>query len=116
MMGRPRSVKTPADKVKRIRYLILIRAIRAALGLSQRDLASIVGVHFSALARFESGHLRLKESHILRILDYVQQAGVSFQDTEEGDLLIHLSGEGLNGLARNDYVHDGSDHTPRFRL
>ena len=115
-MGRPRQIETPQEKAERIRYLILVRAARTALGLSQRDLARIVHLHFSALARFESGHLRLKKDHIHRMLDYFRQAGISHQDTEQGDLLIHLSGEGLNGLAQIDYAHDASDPTPRFRL
>ena len=115
-MARPRQVETPTEKLQRIRNLILVRAIRTALGLSQRNLANIVGVHFSALARFESGHLRLKKDHINRILAYFKQAGVSFEDTDQGDLLIHLSGEGLNGLAHIDYAHDDTDLSPRFRL
>ena len=115
-MARPRQVETPTEKLQRIRNLILVRAIRTALGLSQRNLANIVGVHFSALARFESGHLRLKKDHINRILAYFKQAGVSFEDTDQGDLLIHLSGKGLNGLAHIDYAHDDTDLSPRFRL
>ena len=115
-MGRPRHIETPVEKTQRIRDLILIRAARTALGLSQRDLARIVNLHFSALARFESGHLRLKKDHINRILAYFKQAGVSFEDTDQGDLLIHLSGEGLNGLAHIDYAHDDTDLSPRFRL
>ena len=115
-MARPRQVETPTEKLQRIRNLILVRAIRTALGLSQRNLANIVGVHFSALARFESGHLRLKQEHIRRILSYFQQAGASFEEADSGDLLIHLSGEGLRGLAHIDYAHDDGDLTPRFRL
>ena len=115
-MGRPRQIETPVEKAQRIRDLILIRAARTALGLSQRDLAGKIGVHYSALARFESGHLRLKQEHIVRILDYFNQAGVSSSNTEQGDLLIHLSGEGLNHLTKIDYAHDEYDKTPRFKL
>jgi len=115
-MGRPRRIETPVEKARRIRDLILIRAGRTALGLSQRDLARLVNLHYSALARFESGHLRLKQDHIDRIFDYFQKAGISHQDTDQGDLLIHLSGEGLNHLVKIDYAHDENDLTPRFRL
>jgi transcriptional regulator with XRE-family HTH domain len=115
-MGRPRRIETPVEKARRIRDLILIRAGRTALGLSQRDLVRLVNLHYSALARFESGNLRLKSDHIQRILDYFQKAGISHQDTDQGDLLIHISGEGLNHLAKIDYAHDENDLTPRFRL
>ena len=115
-MGRNRYIETPVDKAQRIRDLILIRVARTALGLSQRELARVVNLHFSSLARFESGNLRLKKDHIQRILDYFQKAGVSHKDTDDGDLLIHLSGEGLNSLAHIDYTHDSSDFSPRFRL
>jgi len=115
-MGRPRQIETPVEKAQRIRNLILIRAVRTALGLSQRDLAGVTGVHYSALARFESGHLRLKQEHIVRILDYFHQAGVSSKNTEDGDLLIHLSGVGLNGLAERDHATGIIDGTPGFRL
>ena len=115
-MGRRRRIETPVEKARRIRNLILIRAGRTALGLSQRDLGRLVNLHYSALAQFESGKLRLKQDHIDRILDYFQKAGISHQDTDQGDLLIHLSGEGLNHLAKIDYAHDENDLTPRFRL
>jgi transcriptional regulator with XRE-family HTH domain len=115
-MGRPRRVESPGEKAQRIRDLILIRAGRTALGLSQRDLARLVNLHYSALARFESGHLRLKSDHIDRILDYFQKAGISHQHTDQGDLLIHLSGEGLNHLATIDDAQHDADLTPLFRL
>jgi transcriptional regulator with XRE-family HTH domain len=115
-MGRPRRVENSVEKARRIRDLILIRAGRTALGMSQRDLAKVVNLHFSALARFESGHLRLKQEHIERILEYFEQAGVSYEETDQGDLLIQLSGDGLNGLATIDDAQDDADMTPRFRL
>jgi transcriptional regulator with XRE-family HTH domain len=115
-MARPRKIETPDEKFNRIRHLILVRAIRTALGLSQRNLSKVVGVHYSAIARFESGHLRLKHDHISRILEYFQKAGAWFEEADDGDLLIHLSGDGLRGLARIDYAHDDGDLTPRFRL
>ena len=115
-MGRSRHVENSVEKIQRIRDLILIRAGRTALGLSQRELAKITDLHFSALARFESGHLRLKQDHIRRILDYFEQAGISYEDKDQGGLLIHLSGEALHNLAHIDDAHDEADLTPRFRL
>ena len=115
-MARPFHIETAVEKAQRIRNLILIRAVRTALGLSQRDLATIVGVHFSSLARFESGHMRLKQEHVGRILDYFRQAGVSFEATDQGSLNIHLSAEGLNDLAHVGHQQDQDKMRPGFRL
>ena len=119
-MGRPRHVETPVERARRIRDLIFIRSARTALGLSQRELAQVVEVHFSALARFESGHLRLKQNHIQKILDYFQAAGISHAENAKGDLLIQLSGEGLNMLTHIDPAETRAVSTetasPRFRF
>ena len=115
-MARPKRIETPAERIQRIRVLILVRAIRTALGLSQRELSSIVGVHFSTLARFESGHLRLKQEHIQRILRYFEQAGISFDGMDKGDIRIQLSGEDVDHLASVGHERDQDDQEPRFRL
>ena len=85
-MARPKRIETPVEKVQRIRTLVLVRAVRNALGLSQRELSRILGIHFSTLARFESGHNRLKFDHIQSIFGYFKQAGVVFDGIDKGDL------------------------------
>ena len=119
-MARPRHVETYDEKLKRIRNLIFIRSARTALGLSQRELAHIVEIHFSALARFESGQLRLKQNHIQKILDHFKAAGISYIENAQGDLLIQLSGERWKMLTHNEPAETRIDlvetASPRFRF
>ena len=115
-MARPKRIETPVEKVQRVRALVLVRAARNALGLSQRDLSRILGIHFSTLARFESGHMRLKADHIQRIFDYFEQAGILFGGISTGDLHFHMSGEHVDHLASIGHLRDQDDHAPRFRL
>ena len=115
-MGRPPRIESPVEKARRIRDLILIRAARTALGMSQRDLAGVVNLHFSALARFECGNLRLRQDHIRKIVAYFEQAGISFQETDQGDLLMRLSGQQLDTLVGPQEPTAHKDQNPGFKL
>lgn len=53
-----------------IRLAMEIRALREARGLSQRDLAEMIGTTQSAIARLEGGHV----SPSLRTLDRIADA------------------------------------------
>ena len=124
-MARPKRIETPVEKVQRIRTLVLVRAVRNALGLSQRELSRILGIHFSTLARFESGHNRLKFDHIQSIFGYFKQAGVVFDGIDKGDLHIHMRGEsasttspasGMNAIRTIKNHASGSDISIRYSL
>ena len=114
-MARPRIAETAENKAQRIRQLILVRALRTALGYSQREFARLVGVHFSALARFESGRLRLKQDHITRIMAIFEQAGITISESDRGDLIIRLQCAQIDALA-TDTPDEGDDTVPGFRL
>lgn len=115
-MARSKIPETQELRQRRIRSLVGIRAARTALGLSQRELASIVGIHFSSLARFESGYLKLKQGHIDTLLGFFAQAGITIEDDGNADMTLTLSGNKLDEILRTDHPHEGPENPHRFRL
>ena len=64
-----------------IRLAFEIRALREARGLSQRDLAEMVGTTQSAIARLEGGHVSPSLNTLDRIADALNvELSVTFVD------------------------------------
>lgn len=56
----------------------LLRAARAAAGLSQAELAAAAGVHKRAVAGWESGEYRPSAEHARALIAILEGAGVEF--------------------------------------
>ena len=97
-MARKKTVETPEMLRERMRYAVLIRTGRAALGLSQREFGSVVGLHYSSLARFESGQMRLKSAYITRILAFFEQSGLGITQSEQDGVSISIPRSALDAM------------------
>ena len=89
-MGRKKVVENSSEKSSRMRLAILVRACRTALGFSQREFGSLVGVHYSSLARFESGQMRLKPEHLESILNGLVNSGLHVDISDETGIKIQI--------------------------
>ena len=96
-MGRKKIVESSAEKSRRSHLAIMMRAGRTALGFSQREFGELVGVHYSSLARFETGQLRLKPLHIETMLNFLANSGLHIEISKENGINIqippHILGE-----------------------
>ena len=89
-MGRKKIVETGAEKSRRSHLAIIMRAGRTALGFSQREFGELVGVHYSSLARFETGQLRLKPLHIETMLNFLANSGLHIEISKENGINIQI--------------------------
>ena len=89
-MGRKKIVETGAEKSRRSHLAIMMRAGRTALGFSQREFGELVGVHYSSLARFETGQLRLKPLHIETMLNFLANSGLHIEISKENGINIQI--------------------------
>jgi transcriptional regulator with XRE-family HTH domain len=72
-----------------------LRAARALLGWSQKELADMAGVSLSTLNRLERGDGDPSISSLRLIQGAFEQAGLRFFTTAEGAIGVSLSAEGL---------------------
>ncbi len=89
-MTRKKTVETSIEKSNRAHLAVMIRAGRTALGLSQREFGELVGVHYSSLARFETGQLRLKPAHIETMLKFLMNSGLDIEISKDNGINIHI--------------------------
>ena len=89
-MGRKKAVETSLERHQRMQHAIMLRAGRTALGLSQREFGKLVGVHYSSLARFETGQIRLKPSHIETIIAFLVNSGLNIAMSKDTGITIHI--------------------------
>jgi len=103
-MPRPKVIDTPHELFNRQREAILMRAVRSALGLSQRNLAALVGVHFTTIANLEAAHSRVKPATLEAIRRVYRDAGVVFMIGTDGAIRIEIGQQVIEELAKNPNV------------
>lgn len=77
-MGRKKIAETQEQVRERKRLAVLIRVLRATLGVSQRDLSIMTGLSFSAVAKLEYGDIRLNPEKLAELLAIFTATGVEF--------------------------------------
>jgi transcriptional regulator with XRE-family HTH domain len=82
-MGRNKIVETEGQIRERKRLAVMVRVLRATLGLSQRDLSLITGLSFSAVAKLEYGDIRLNPEKLRELLAVFDAAGVEYSSDDE---------------------------------
>ena len=82
-MGRNKIVETEEQIRERKRLAVMLRVLRATLGLSQRDLSLITGLSFSAVAKLEYGDIRLNPEKLRDLLAVFDAAGVEYSSDDE---------------------------------
>jgi transcriptional regulator with XRE-family HTH domain len=114
-MGRKKIVETSAEKSSRAHLAIMMRAGRTALGFSQREFGELVGVHYSSLARFETGQLRLKQVHIETMLKVLENSGLQIEISKDSGINIqippHILGamEAIEGIKMSADFYQAAD-------
>lgn len=100
-MTRPKIIDTPEQIADRKVLAILVRTMRAMLGWSQRDLAEMLGVTHTAIAKVEIAALRLLPDRRERLIAVFEEAGVQFKFAPDG-ISISLGGEVIAKLMADD--------------
>ena len=100
-MGRTKIEETEAQIKERKKIAVLVRILRNALGIGQRELAKTVGLSFSAIAKLEAGSLRLNTDKTAEIFSVFEQAGI-FIKFKKDEVVLHVSKETFDVL----YEHD----------
>lgn len=77
-MGRKKILETDEQIRDRKRLAVLIRVLRATLGLSQRDLSIMTGLSFSSVAKLEYGDIRLSAEKLNELFSIFNAAGVEY--------------------------------------
>lgn len=77
-MGRKKITETEEQVHERKRLAVLIRILRATLGVSQRDLSIMTSLSFSSIAKLEYGDIRLNPEKLSELLSIFKAAGVEF--------------------------------------
>jgi len=107
-MVRPKLEETPEEIRNRQRTAIIVRVLRSAMGLNQRELSERVGLSFSGVAKLEDGTMRLNSAKLDQIFAFFEEAGLSYT-YRRGKITITLSEDTVdtlldNGLAWPDVV------------
>jgi transcriptional regulator with XRE-family HTH domain len=112
-MVRPKLEETPEDIRTRQRTAIMIRVLRSAMGLNQRQLSERVGLSFSGVAKLEDGTLRLNTTKLTEIFAFFEEAGLSYT-YRRGKISVTLSEDTVDTLLKNDLMWpaDGSRDDP----
>jgi transcriptional regulator with XRE-family HTH domain len=100
-MTRPKIIDSPQQITDRKVLAVLVRTLRAALGWSQKDVAEKLGITNTAIAKVETGTIRLLPDKRERLIAIFQQAGVQFEFSQQGitvsigtEVLARLISEG----------------------
>lgn len=107
-MVRPKLEETPEEIRNRQRTAIIVRVLRSAMGLNQRELSERVGLSFSGVAKLEDGTMRLNAAKLDQIFAFFEEAGLSYT-YRRGKISVTLSEDTVdtlldNGLAWPDVV------------
>ncbi len=79
----------------RHRFAAKMRAGRAILGWSQRQLAAKASLTQRSIYRLEKGDVDVRVSTMVRIDRVFQLAGITFQDSDDGGFLVIASPRSL---------------------
>jgi transcriptional regulator with XRE-family HTH domain len=109
IMGRKKTVETNLERHQRAQHAIMLRAGRTALGLSQREFGKLVGVHYSSLARFETGQIRLKPSHIETIIAFLVNSGLNIAISKDIGITIHIPAHIIGVMEAIDGIRIAED-------
>jgi len=107
-MVRPKLEETEEEIRNRQRTAIIVRVLRSAMGLNQRELSERVGLSFSGVAKLEDGTMRLNSAKLDQIFAFFEEAGLSYT-YRRGKISVTLSEDTVdtlldNGLAWPDVV------------
>jgi transcriptional regulator with XRE-family HTH domain len=107
-MVRPKLEETPEEIRNRQRTAIIVRVLRSAMGLNQRELSERVGLSFSGVAKLEDGTMRLNSAKLDQIFAFFEEAGLSYT-YRRGKISVTLSEDTVDtlldsGLAWPDVV------------
>ena len=89
-MSRLKIMETQKQIITRKRLSVMIRLLRASLGLTQRQLAKAAGLSFSAVAKVERGELRLSDATLSTLLSIFNHDGLFFHQKED-EIKVTLS-------------------------
>lgn len=104
VMGRKKVVESPSERQQRAHHAIALRAGRTALGLSQREFGELVGIHYSSLARFENGQIRLKADHIQSIIAFLVQSGLNIEISQHNGISIQIPSQIIKAMDAIDGI------------
>jgi transcriptional regulator with XRE-family HTH domain len=100
-MVRPKLEETPEEIRNRQRTAIIIRVLRSAMGLTQRELSERVGLSFSGIAKLEDGTMRLNTAKLNQIFAFFKEAGLSYKYSR-GKITVVLSEDTIDTLLGNN--------------
>lgn len=115
-MGRKKVVETEIERHQRAHHAIALRAGRTALGLSQREFGELVGIHYSSLARFENGQMRLKPLHIQSIIGFLSQSGLHIEISKDNGVSIKIPSHIVDAMGSVDGIKMAADFYEATRL
>ena len=102
-MVRPKLEETPEEIRNRQKTAIMIRVLRSAIGLNQRELSERVGLSFSGIAKVENGTMRLNAEKLEEIFAFFDAAGLRYR-YRGGKMTITSSDDTLNTLLEHGLV------------
>ena len=114
-MGRKKIIETSNERFQRSLHAIALRSGRSALGLSQREFGEVVGIHYSSIARFENGQMRLKPLHIETIFKFLSQSGLIIVISRTNGITIQIpphmieAMEAIEGIKVSTSIDKASD-------
>ena len=100
-MARPKIEETEEDIRQRQRTAVLIRLLRTALGLNQRELSERIGLSFSGVAKLENGTMRLNQEKLEEIFAFFDGAGLQYTHNRN-KLSVSIPRETLDALSDHD--------------
>ena len=77
-VSRPKIPETPEQIAERRSLAVLIRAVRGALGWSQKDLADQLMLSIASIAKLELALMRLTPKNHAALLELFKKSGVKF--------------------------------------
>jgi transcriptional regulator with XRE-family HTH domain len=88
-----------------IKIAVLIRVGRVALGLTQQELADMIGIAKITLARVETLESKLKVEYYMRAMKVFHEAGIEFDAMSTEGIKLNIKAEALEialGKLSND--------------
>ena len=82
-MARPKITETKEQINERKKLAIMVRILRATLGISQRDISHMTDLSFSAIAKLEYGDIRLHPDKLQELLKIFDEAGVQYSSQDD---------------------------------
>ena len=85
---------------QQVKVAVTIRAARAALGVSQQELADRLGISKSTIARIETLEMQPKFDVYVSILAFFKVAGIEIDPTLKDDIVMRISSKSLDTAKR----------------